>query len=112
MRQGRIWAFLIEFEAGAGDLELDLRQEAHGIFGAAIDFGVALLSPVTLHLGDGQPLNADLGEGVADLVELERLDDGHDDFHWFNLPVVDQALRSTEQHQPARRRTRAHPTQH
>src|SRR6476619_6144632 len=82
--------------------------------GAAIDFGVALLSPVTLHLGDGQPLNADLGEGVADLVEFERLDDGHDNFHWFNLPVADRASRSTEQHKqtPRRAHPARHPTQH
>ena len=65
----------------AGDFDFDFWQEAHGVFGAAIDFGVALLAPVALHLGDGQSLNADLGESVADLVELERLDDGHDDFH-------------------------------
>src|SRR5579862_1164691 len=65
----------------AGDFDFDFRQETHGVFGAAIDFGVALLTSVALHLGDGQSLNADLGERVADLVELERLDDGHDDFH-------------------------------
>src|SRR5579864_9524639 len=72
---------LVDLIGGAGDFQLDLRQEAHGVFGAAIDFGVALLAPVALHLGDGQSLNADLGQRVADLVELERLDDGHDDFH-------------------------------
>src|SRR5437016_8230283 len=33
--------------------DLDLRQEAYGVFGAAIDFGVALLTPVSLDLGDG-----------------------------------------------------------
>src|SRR5208282_6353139 len=71
----------------AGNFQLDLREEAHGIFGAAIDFGVALLPPIALHLGDGQPLNANLSEGVADVVELEGLDDGHDDLHWFDLPV-------------------------
>jgi hypothetical protein len=42
---------------------------------------VALLTPVTPYLGDGQPLNANFGESVADLVELERPDDGSDELH-------------------------------
>jgi hypothetical protein len=29
-------------------------------------------------------VHTDRGKRVADLVELERLDDGHDDFHTFN----------------------------
>src|ERR1700758_2205052 len=52
---------LVDLIGWAGDLELDLRQEADGVFGAAIDFGMALLAPVALHLGDGQSLNAALG---------------------------------------------------
>src|SRR5882757_1545382 len=62
-------------------LDLDLGQEAHGVFGAAIDFGVALLAPVSLDLGDGHPEHPDRGQGVAHLVKLERLDDSHDDLH-------------------------------
>src|SRR5262249_39991422 len=65
-------------------LDLDLRQEAHGVFGAAVDFGMALLPPVALDLGHGHAVHADRGESVADLVELERLDDGHDDFDGYN----------------------------
>ena len=57
------------------------------ITGAAIDFGVALLTPVSLDFRDGHPVHADRGESVADLVELERLDDGHDDFHGFKSPL-------------------------
>src|SRR3954469_20429333 len=62
-------------------LDFDFWQEAPGLFGAAVDFGVALLAPVSLDLGHGHPVHADRGQSVADLVELERLDDGHDDFH-------------------------------
>ena len=58
-----------------GDLDTDFRQEIHRVFGAAIDFGVALLPAVTLDLGDGHAANADGGEGIAHLVELEWLDD-------------------------------------
>jgi len=64
--------------------DLDFRQEAHRVFGAAINFRVALLTPVALDLGHGHPVHADPGQRVADLVELERLDDGHDDFHGFS----------------------------
>src|SRR5580698_1408013 len=72
---------LVDLIRRAGDLELDLGQEAHGVFGAAVDFGVALLAAIAFDFGDGQPLHADFGQRVADLVELERLDDGHDYFH-------------------------------
>jgi hypothetical protein len=34
--------------------------------------------PNPFHLGHGQAGDADLGERLADLVELERLDDGAD----------------------------------
>src|SRR3954464_5321427 len=61
--------------------DLDLRQEAHGIFSAAINFRVALLTPISLDLRHGHSVHADRSQSVADLVELERLDDGHDDFH-------------------------------
>src|SRR4051812_342583 len=62
-------------------LDLDLGQEADGVFGAAINFGVALLTPVTFDLGDGHPEHPDRGQGVAHLVKLKRLDDSHDDLH-------------------------------
>ena len=39
--------------------DLDLRQEAHRIFGPTVDFRVALLTPVSLDLGNGQPVHAD-----------------------------------------------------
>src|SRR5262249_16632968 len=64
--------------------DLDFRQEAHRVFGAAINFRVALLTPVALDLGHGHPVHTDPDQSVADLVELERLDDGHDDFDGFN----------------------------
>ena len=75
---------LSTWSLGDSDFDLDLRQEVHGVFGAAVDFSVALLTPVALDLGDGQPVHPRRGQSVADLVELERLDDGHDDFHGFD----------------------------
>src|SRR5580704_10663403 len=73
---------LVHLGGWASDLDFDFWQEAHGVFGAAIDFGMALLATVAFHLGDSQPLHADFGESVADLIEFEWLDDRHHDFHW------------------------------
>src|SRR5262249_33748112 len=47
------------------DLDLDLRQEAHRIFGATVDFRVAFLPPVPLDLRHGHPVHADRGQSVA-----------------------------------------------
>src|SRR5271169_3200605 len=80
-RRNRVGDF-VHLIGMAGDLDFDLGQETHGIFGATIDFGMTLLPPVALHFGDGQALDADLGQRVADLVEFEWLDNGHYDFHW------------------------------
>src|ERR1700687_328174 len=66
------------------DLHFDFREEAHCIFGPTIDFRVTLLTPVALDLCDSQPLHPDGGQSVTDLVEFERLDNGHDDFHGFD----------------------------
>src|SRR6202012_4209940 len=63
------------------DLDLDLRQEAHVIFRAAIDFGLSLLSAEALDFRHGQSLNPQRGQGLPDVVKLEGLDDGHDEFH-------------------------------
>src|SRR5262249_16326019 len=51
--------------------------------GAAIYFGVALLATVALDLARGHAVHADGNQLVAHLVELERLDDGDDQFHDF-----------------------------
>src|SRR5262249_9387423 len=65
----------------------DLGQEAHGVFGAAVDLSVALLAPIAFDLRDGHPVHADRGQSVADLIELEWLDNGHDDFHESQSPL-------------------------
>ena len=62
-------------------LDLDLGQEVDDVLGAAIELGVALLPAEALDLGDGDALHADRRQGLADLVELERLDDGGNQFH-------------------------------
>src|SRR5262249_24260409 len=44
---------------GDRDFDLELGQEIHGVFGAAINFGVALLPAEAFDLGDGHAVHAD-----------------------------------------------------
>src|SRR5690606_1745518 len=64
-----------------GDLDLDLGQEAHGVFGTAIDLALPLLPAEALHFAGSEPVNAERGQRFAHLVQLERLDDCDDEFH-------------------------------
>ena len=63
-----------------GNLEPQLGKEIHRVFGAAIDFGMALLPPVAFDLAHGHAVDADAGERFAHFVEFERLDDSDDHF--------------------------------
>src|SRR6185312_2003026 len=72
----------VAFDRG---LDLDLGQEIDDVFSAAIELGVSFLPPEALDLGDGDALHADRGQGLPDLVQLERLDDRGDQFH--GLPL-------------------------
>src|SRR3954454_14185906 len=72
---------LVDLVGGDRDFDLDLGQEAHRVFGAAIDFCVALLTAVSLDFRHRQPVNANGGQGIPDFFEFEWLDDRHNDFH-------------------------------
>src|SRR5439155_1190618 len=63
------------------DLDFDLGQEVDQVFGAAIDFGVALLPAEAPDLADGHAGDADVAQRAFDLIELERLDDRLDFLH-------------------------------
>src|SRR6202165_23404 len=80
-RGGDGFGDFVDLVGGNRDFDLELGQEADGVCGAPIDLGVPLLPAIPFDLGDGQPVHADAGQRVADLVELEWLDDGHDEFH-------------------------------
>ena len=71
----------VDHVVGHGGLELDLGQEVDHVLGAAVELGMALLAAEALDLGDGQSLHADVGQRLAHVVELERLDDGGDQLH-------------------------------
>src|SRR5690606_12446587 len=66
---------------GQRDLDLYLGQEVDDILGAAIELGMPLLAAETLDFGNRDPLHADPGEGLANLVKLEGLDDCSDELH-------------------------------
>ena len=68
------------------DFKFHLWQKVDDVFSAAVKFGVALLAAETLHLDNGEALNANLLQGFFHFVQLERLDDGFDLFHRFRPP--------------------------
>src|SRR5690606_15064935 len=72
---------LVDQLVANSDLDLDLGEEGDGVFRATIDFRMPPLAPVALYFGYRESLDADGGERFAHLVELERLDDCHHDFH-------------------------------
>src|SRR3954464_10146861 len=98
---------LVDLIGADGDFDLDLGQEAHRVFSAAIDFGVALLSAIALDFRHGKTVHANGGQGVAHFFELEWLDDGHNNFHGsyprLARPVHGRAF-STEVHHAERDR--------
>ena len=85
--------------------DLHFRQEVDDVFRAAIELRVALLAAETLDLGDGDALHADPRQGLADLVELERLDDGGDKLHG-DLPWAMNRVRRRLRTSSSRRRRR------
>src|SRR6185437_15265624 len=59
----------------------DFGQEAHGVFGAAIDFRMTLLPPVAFDFRHRHALDAQCGELLPHVVELEGFDDRRDELH-------------------------------
>src|SRR5205823_7261920 len=70
---------------GNDHFDLDLRQKVDHVFGATIEFRVALLPTEALDLGDGESAHADVRQRLANLVELERLDDRFHLLHCLGL---------------------------
>jgi hypothetical protein len=56
---------------GKDDFEFDFWQEIHGVFTAAVDFGVAFLPPESLHLSDRHSFNADFTERIFHFLQFE-----------------------------------------
>src|SRR4051812_28894664 len=68
-------------------LQLHLGQEVDLVLRPPIDLGLALLPAIALDLRDRQTLHAGADERFAHVVQLERFDDRHDEFHPLALRV-------------------------
>jgi hypothetical protein len=63
------------------DFDNYLRDEVYLIFGAPVEFDMALLSAEALRLDNGHAVDAHFVERSLHVVELEGLDDGFDFLH-------------------------------
>jgi hypothetical protein len=79
LRMASIAAF--DHVVGDHDLDLHLGQEVDDVFGAAIQFGMALLAAKALGLRHRDALEAHFLQRLLDFVEFERFDDRFDLFH-------------------------------
>jgi hypothetical protein len=70
------------------DLDPELGQEVHDILGAAIDFGMALLPAIALHLGHGHAVDADRElRAWRTSSRRERFDDRDRRVSWMPLSI-------------------------
>jgi hypothetical protein len=76
-----------------GHLQFDFGQKVHHVLCTAIKLGVPLLTAEPLDLRDREALHADFRQGLADIVKLEGLDNGGNEFH-SSPPVVANTGRS------------------
>src|ERR1700754_3663423 len=90
---------LVDMIGGDSDFDLDLGEEAHRIFGAAVNLRVSFLTAVAFDFRHRETVNANGGQGVTDFFELEWLNDRHNNFHgsYPRLARRDRAI-STEVH--------------
>src|SRR5262249_53471068 len=72
---------VIRHVVGDHHLDFHLGQQAHVVFLAAIDGGVALLLAVAPDLGDRHAGDVQLGERIFDLVDLVWTNDALDQLH-------------------------------
>src|ERR1700677_2896634 len=66
---------------GYRDFYFCLRNELDDVFGAAVDLRMTTLPSESSHLGHGDPLHADVADGLAHLVQLEGVGEGGHDVH-------------------------------
>src|SRR6266542_5997909 len=66
---------------GHHDLDLDLGKEVHRVLAAPLELRMPLLPAEAANLRDRHADNAYASQGLLDVVELERLDDGLDLLH-------------------------------
>jgi hypothetical protein len=59
-----------------GDFDFYLGDELNGIFGTPINFGVPPLTAKAANVGDGDALHAHIADCLANIIELERFNNG------------------------------------
>src|SRR5690606_34050593 len=74
---------------GNNHFDLDLGRQIHFVLLPAVDLLVALLAAVTAHVVAGHAIDPDAFEGVADVVELVRLDDRFNALHASLLNTIE-----------------------
>src|SRR5512132_1894206 len=74
------------------DLDPNLGHEVDRVLGAPVHLGVSALAAEPLDVGDGQALHPEVLDGVLHVVDLERLDDAHDELHESSILPSSRAL--------------------
>ena len=72
---------LVRVRSSMTHLDPQLGHEVHGVLGAAVDLGVALLPAEALHLADRHAQHAQPLQRRLDVVQHERLDDRRHQLH-------------------------------
>src|SRR5262245_40253363 len=80
--------YLLDERVRHSRFDLRLRNEVDRVLGPAVELGMPLLSAEALDLGHRHALHTRLGQRLADIFELERLDDSRYEFHRQYLDVV------------------------
>jgi hypothetical protein len=93
---------LVGLSAGHDDFDFDFRQEADGVFSAAVDFGVALLAAVAFDFGNRHALQAEVGQCGPHFLELEGFDHCSDELHFSPLSLSVPARRRKRNRQPGK----------
>src|SRR4029450_7980871 len=74
------------------DLDPDLWNEVDRVLGAPVDLRVPALTAEPLDVGDREALHPEVLDGVLHVVDLERLDDAHDELHESSILPTSRAL--------------------
>jgi hypothetical protein len=64
-----------------GNLDFDLRYEAHSIFSTPVEFRMTALAAMAFDFGDSDALDAESPQCLAHLLQFEWFDNGNNVFH-------------------------------
>ena len=73
---------LLSDVVGDSQLDLGLGQKVDDVLGAAVQLRVATLATEAFNFSCGDALHTDIGDGLANVIKFERLDDGGNKFHF------------------------------